>query len=254
MTIQFFAPRFWDGSIMKLPNTYRRKVRWLPEIGDIFPNFHLVSTHGPIEFWDWAEGNWTYLFSHPAARTPVCTTELGSIAANGKDFANLGVKALGLSGSSIEDQQLWHREVEELYGHDVWFPTGQDESGDLLDLFGACHAREAEGFPIRKSFILDPQMRIRMIFEYPIHIGRSADLARLPVRRGGDARVRNDFQTPVVLPARRGRLPALAPRAAPARRGAKHHGVRSRMQYWQMEVAAASTFPGRAEMSRSRNM
>jgi peroxiredoxin (alkyl hydroperoxide reductase subunit C) len=175
MTIQLFAPRSWDGSIMRLPRTYRKKVRWLPEIGDIFPNFHLLTTHGPIEFWDWAEGNWTYLFSHPAARTPVCTTELGSIAANGKDFADLGVKALGLSGSSIEDQQLWHREVEEIYGHDVWFPTGHDESGELLDLFGACHARETEAFPIRKSFILDPQMRIRMIFEYPMRIGRNIE-------------------------------------------------------------------------------
>ncbi|MAM62355.1 redoxin domain-containing protein [Maritimibacter sp. UBA3975] len=175
MTIQFFAPRCWDGSIMRLPNAYRKKVRWLPEIGDIFPNFHLESTHGPIEFWDWAEGSWTYLFSHPAARTPVCTTELGSIAANGEDFAALGVNALGLSGSSIAEQQLWHREVMDLYGHDVWFPTGQDASGQLLDLFGACHAHEAEAFPIRKSFVLDPQMRIRMIIEYPMQIGRNVE-------------------------------------------------------------------------------
>ena len=38
-----------------------------------------------------------------------------------------------------------------------------------------CHEKEHGTWPIRKSFVLDPQMRIRMIFEYPIYIGRSIE-------------------------------------------------------------------------------
>ena len=37
------------------------------------------------------------------------------------------------------------------------------------------HEKEAEAWPIRKSFLIDPAMRLRMIFEYPIFIGRRTD-------------------------------------------------------------------------------
>ncbi|WP_235917110.1 redoxin domain-containing protein [Maritimibacter harenae] len=81
---------------MRIPQSFRRRVKWLPQIGDVFPEFHVNSTVGHLKFHDWAEGSWVLLLSHPAAHTAVCTTELGSIAVNWPEFQALGVKVLGL--------------------------------------------------------------------------------------------------------------------------------------------------------------
>jgi alkyl hydroperoxide reductase subunit AhpC len=49
-------------------------------LGDTVPNFTQASTHGDIDFYQWAGDSWVVLFSHPADFTPVCTTELGVVA------------------------------------------------------------------------------------------------------------------------------------------------------------------------------
>ena len=175
MRAQFFGPKDADGQTVSIPSALRRTVKWLPKIGDIFPSFAVDTTEGRLKFWEWAEGSWVFLFSHPAACTPVCTTELGTLAVFGDDFKKLGVKALGLTSSSVDDQLAWHADIEKLYNAPIWFPTAEDPNGQLAPLFGMCHEKEHATWPIRKSFVLDPQMRIRMIFEYPIYIGRSIE-------------------------------------------------------------------------------
>ena len=80
MAFQFFNQNDPDEKIIRIPAACQRTVKWLPQIGEIFPDFTIATTQGEIRFWDWAPGNWVHLFSHPAAYTPVCTTELASIA------------------------------------------------------------------------------------------------------------------------------------------------------------------------------
>ena len=207
MSIQFFSPRGADGRNMRIPSAYRRSVKWLPQIGDIFPNFAVDTTQGALDLWDWSAGSWTFLFSHPAASTPVCTTELGAISGNKDDFNALGVKALGLTGSTVQEQLDWHKEIEAFFDTEVWFPTAADPEGRLAALFGMRHDEEHKTWPIRKSFILDPQMRIRMIFEYPIFIGRSIEetlrvVEALQLRDRTGAATPADWQEldPVIIP------------------------------------------------------
>ena len=49
-------------------------------LGDVAPNFTAQTTEGEINFHEYLEGSWGILFSHPADYTPVCTTELGTVA------------------------------------------------------------------------------------------------------------------------------------------------------------------------------
>jgi len=175
MSIQFFTPRGPQNELLKLPSTYRRTVRWLPRIGDIFPDFSVETTQGPLSLWDWADGSWVHLFSHPAAFTPVCTTELASFASLAEDWRESDIKLLGLTGSSVDSQQRWHREIEALFGVSIDFPNGHDKGMNLARLFGMIHEHESLDWPIRKSFLLDPMMRVQMIFEYPIYIGRNSE-------------------------------------------------------------------------------
>lgn len=175
MSIQFFSFRAGEKNHLFLPREYRRTVAWVPQMGDIFPNFSVDTTDGRLNFFDWAEGHWSYLFSHPAAMTPVCTSEVLSLSSSLHGFEDRDVKLLGFSGSSIENQLEWHRDIERLFGVSVGIPFVADTGNRLARSFGMMHDKQSSKFPIRKSFIIDPEMRIRMIFEYPIGVARSTD-------------------------------------------------------------------------------
>jgi peroxiredoxin (alkyl hydroperoxide reductase subunit C) len=157
------------------PVAYARRVRWLPQIGDLMPDFHAQSTRGPIRFHAWARGGWTILFSHYGAFSPVCTTELASFAACGPDFASRGVRMLGLSGSPVIEQLRWHRDIHEIYGVEVDYPVLADTDGRLARLLGMLHAEQSAPYAMRKTLILGPDLRIRMIQEYPIRVARSTE-------------------------------------------------------------------------------
>ncbi len=50
------------------------------QLGSTVPNFTQQSSQGKLDFYDWANDSWVVFFSHTADYTPVCTTELGSVA------------------------------------------------------------------------------------------------------------------------------------------------------------------------------
>ena len=49
-------------------------------LGDVAPNFQAKTTVGDIDFYEYIDGAWAVLYSHPSDYTPVCTTELGRTA------------------------------------------------------------------------------------------------------------------------------------------------------------------------------
>lgn len=175
MSVQFFGTRSNGGVSVVLPKAYHARVRWLPRIGDIFPDFSATSTHGPLGFHDWAGGKWVYFFSHPAAFTPVCTTELAHLALNANEFDARGVKLLTVSRDTRAEQFDWAKDIRQIFGADIRFPMISDQSGIIASICGMLHPKEDGHLPVRKSFLIDPSLRVRMIFEYPMRVGRCTD-------------------------------------------------------------------------------
>ena len=155
-----------------VPPGYDAHVRWIPRLGDIFPNFDIAHEGGTFCFHDWAEGNWVYFFSHPAAFTPVCTTEIADVAAHGEELARRGVKALNLSLDTPEMQAQWIGDIERLFGVKVNFPLLSDPTAKIAGTCGMLHPHEDKVLCVRKSFVIDPSLRIRLITEYPLNVGR----------------------------------------------------------------------------------
>ncbi|HET8620634.1 MAG TPA: redoxin domain-containing protein, partial [Acidimicrobiales bacterium] len=91
-------------------------------LGDDAPNFSAETTEGPIDFHDWKGDSWAVLFSHPKDFTPVCTTELGRVAALKPEFDRRDVKVIGLSVNGLSDHEGWSKDIEDVTGSALNYP------------------------------------------------------------------------------------------------------------------------------------
>ncbi len=160
---------------IEIPSGYSRKVRWLPQIGDIIPNFFADTPDGPLSFHNWVNGKWAVIFSHPSAFAPVCTSEIAAFVARTEEFNRRGTKLIGICRASAEDQARWHADLEELFGRPMTIPIIADPEGLFGDVLGMTRPAENPAFAVRKTFLIDPKLRLRMIADYPVGVGRSVD-------------------------------------------------------------------------------
>ena len=161
-----------NGASTMVPVGYGGQMRWIPRLGDIFPNFSIRHGEGEFHFHEWAEGSWVYFFSHPLACTPVCTTEIADVAAHSNELRARGAKALNISIDPPEVQQAWLADIERLFGVSIDFPLLSDPDAVVATMCDMVHPHEDTQLCVRKGFIIDPSLHIRMIFEYPLNVGR----------------------------------------------------------------------------------
>ncbi len=142
-------------------------------LGDEAPDFTAETTDGEINFYDWKDGNWAVLFSHPADYTPVCTTELGRTAALQSEFAARGVKVIAVSVDPIEDHRGWAGDIGDVGGTDLNFPIIADPDRTVSNLYDMLHPGEGDTSTVRSVFIIDPANKVRLILTYPKSVGRN---------------------------------------------------------------------------------
>jgi alkyl hydroperoxide reductase subunit AhpC len=151
---------------------------------DTAPDFEAETTAGKIRFHEWLGNSWGVLFSHPKDFTPVCTTELGTVARLKPEFDKRGVKVIGLSVDATADHERWAKDIEETQGSQVNFPMIGDPELKVAKLYGmlpaaaggAAAARTAaDNQTVRNVFVIDPDKKIKLILVYPMSAGRNFD-------------------------------------------------------------------------------
>lgn len=153
-------------------------------INDEAPNFTAETTQGTINFHEWIGDNWVILFSHPKDFTPVCTTELGTMAGLEGEFQKRGAKIIGLSVDPVENHAKWAIDIEETQGHKVNYPMIGDPELKVAKLYNMLPAdagvtsegrTPANNAAVRTVFVIGPDKKIKLMLSYPMSTGRNFD-------------------------------------------------------------------------------
>ncbi|MDZ7680050.1 MAG: peroxiredoxin [Acidimicrobiales bacterium] len=144
-------------------------------LGDTAPDFTAESTDGTINFHEYLGDSWGVLFSHPADFTPVCTTELGRVAALKPEFDKRNVKVLGLSVDPLDDHRTWSGDIEETQGHALNFPLIADPDRHVADLYDMVPPAAENNQTVRSVFVIGPDKKIKLTITYPASTGRNFD-------------------------------------------------------------------------------
>src|SRR3954471_23696209 len=153
-------------------------------IGDTAPNFEAETTEGRINFHNWIGDSWAVLFSHPKDFTPVCTTELGTMAKLKPEFDKRNVKIIGLSVDPVEKHADWAKDIEETQGTAVNYPMIGDTDFAVSKAYGMLGAdvsgdpserTPADNQTVRNVFVIGPDKKVKLVLVYPMTTGRNFD-------------------------------------------------------------------------------
>jgi len=142
-------------------------------LGDNAPDFDADTTEGPISFHKWKDGGWAVLFSHPRDFTPVCTTELGAVAALKAEFDKRGTKVIGLSVDPLDSHARWRDDIRDVTGHALNFPLIADPDRRVADLYDMIHPNASDTATVRSVFIIGPDNKVKLTLTYPASTGRN---------------------------------------------------------------------------------
>ncbi len=152
----------------------------IPLIGENAPSFSAETTRGKLNFPDDYFGKWKILFSHPAAFTAVCSSELLELADLQDEFDKLGTKLVVMSTDGLSSHIEWVKSLGTISYKDhgpikINFPLVSDPNLEISRKYGMIHSLSSTTRDIRGVFIIDGNNKIRAIFFYPMNVGRNID-------------------------------------------------------------------------------
>jgi alkyl hydroperoxide reductase subunit AhpC len=144
-------------------------------LGDIAPDFNAETSMGTIKFHEWLGDSWGVLFSHPADFTPVCTTELGTVANYYPEFVKRNTKVIALSVDGLESHIKWIKDIEEVQNVTLQYPIIADEDKEVANLYDMIHPNADDTLTVRSVYIIGTDKKIKLILTYPASTGRNFD-------------------------------------------------------------------------------
>ena len=142
-------------------------------LGDTAPNFDAETTEGKLNFYDYLGDSWGVLFSHPSDYTPVCTTELGTVANYKPEFDKRNTKVIALSIDDLESHKGWIKDIEETQNVKLNYPIIADEDKNVSTLYDMIHPNEDNKATVRSVFIISPDKKVKLTLTYPPSTGRN---------------------------------------------------------------------------------
>ena len=152
------------------------------KINSLAPDFTAETSEGKLSLHEWLGDSWGVLFSHPKDFTPVCTTELGSLASMKDDFDKRNVKVIGLSVDGVDDHNKWLDDIEDVSGTRPNYPIIADEDLKVAKLFNMLEGdagstsmgrTAVDNETVRTVFVVRPDKRIGLYLTYPMATGRN---------------------------------------------------------------------------------
>ena len=152
------------------------------KINSVAPDFKAKTSEGDISFHEWLGDSWGVLFSHPKDFTPVCTTELGSLASMKAEFDKRNVKVIGLSVDKVDDHIKWLNDIKDVTGTKPNYPIIADEKLEIAKLYNMLEGdagvesmgrTAVDNQTVRTVFIIRPDKRIGLFLTYPMATGRN---------------------------------------------------------------------------------
>ena len=152
------------------------------KINSVCPDFQCKTSEGDISFHEWLGDSWGVLFSHPKDFTPVCTTELGSLAKMKPEFDKRNVKVIGLSVDPVDDHNKWLNDIKDVAGMKPEYPIIADEKLEVAKLYNMLEGdagvtsmgrTAVDNQTVRTVFIIRPDKRIGLFLTYPMATGRN---------------------------------------------------------------------------------
>lgn len=145
------------------------------QINDTAPDFTANTSHGTINFYEFINGHWTILFSHPKNFTPVCTTELGTLQKLLPEFKKRGVQVIGLSVDNLDNHDQWLTDIQETQGAMPEYPLIADDNRQVSQLYGMVRAGAPDTMTVRTVFVIGPDRKVKLRLDYPASAGRNFD-------------------------------------------------------------------------------
>jgi len=150
----------------------------IPFLGERATSFEAQSTMGQINFPADYYGKWKILFSHPADFTPVCTSEILTLASMQEEFEKLKTPVIVISTDGINSHIEWVKSLESIdYNglgmQKIKFPLVSDINLEISKKYGMIEAYSGRTNNIRGVFIIDPDDKIRAVNFYSVSTGRN---------------------------------------------------------------------------------
>ncbi len=142
-------------------------------LGEVAPNFSAATTEGTIDFHQWLGNSWGVLLSHPADYTPVCTTELGTVARTKGEFDRRNVKVIAVSVDPLESHRGWIEDINETQAVRMNFPVIADESRQVARAYDMIHSNGNGTATVRSVFVIGPDKKVKLTLTYPDETGRN---------------------------------------------------------------------------------